>query len=214
MDMNDRIQQRMTELGYKSVDVVNRIGLSKGTVSQWLNGHTKPRGKNLLSLSDILRCTPEWLQFGVGQDISTEQRFSNIPVLNVELAAGPGMSVDLEQIQDRIPISSEWIFENHLSESSLAVVKISGDSMLPRLMNGDMLLIDTADKRPISGKVYAIATDDELRVKRLHKRTDGSWIISSDNKHDPAYQDEIVSYNNFERLRIIGRAVKVLMGDI
>lgn len=204
----------MNKLGYKAVDVVNRTGLSKGTISHWLNGHTKPRGKNLTVLAGALRCKPEWLQFGVGGNDAKNQSFNDIPILNVELAAGYGASIDLEKIQDRMPISTEWLFENNLSASSLAIVKISGDSMLTRLQDGDMLLVDVSDKKPVSGKVYAIATDDELRVKRLYRRTDGSWIISSDNKHDPAYQDEIISHNNFERLRIIGRAVKVLMGDI
>lgn len=86
--------------------------------------------------------------------------------------------------------------------------------MSPRLQDGDILLVNTADNKPSSGNVYAIAVDTELRVKRLVKRMDGSWIISSDNKANPAYVDETISNHNFEKLRIIGRAVKVLMGDI
>ncbi len=141
-------------------------------------------------------------------------KFTNIAFLDIELAAGSGFCADQERTQDLIPISKDWIFENNYSESSLKAVTVRGDSMSPRIQDGDILLINTADKKPRSGNVYAIAVDDELRVKRLVKRMDNSWIISSDNKADLSYVDEVISYNNFEQLRIIGRAVKVLMGDL
>ncbi len=217
MHIGENIKTLRVDRGWTQQNLADRVNVSRGRIGQIeKDPKAEIKGDTLMSLSRAFGCPPEVILgkaplFG-GDD--SYASFSHIPVLNVELAAGPGIAPDLEQVHDRIPISSEWIFENQLPESSLAVVKVSGDSMLPRLMDGDMLLIDTSDKRPTSGKVYAIATDEELRVKRLHKRTDGSWVISSDNKHDPAYQDEIISYNNFERLRIIGRAVKVLMGDI
>ncbi|WP_286237953.1 S24 family peptidase [Neptuniibacter halophilus] len=214
MEMYERIQQRMAELGLKSVDIVNRTQLSKGAISQWLNGHTKPRGKNLDLLAEVLRCTPEWLQFGVGDDDGYADRFVSIPVLDVELAAGSGMHIDCERVKEHLPISVDWLFQNNLFAGDLAIVKVVGDSMASTLSDGSLILVDTSDKRPVSGKVYAIATDEDLRVKRLLKRTDGSWVISSDNKMDPAYQDEIIPPYELNNLRIIGRAVKVLMGDI
>lgn len=54
----------MAELGIKSVDIVNRTGLTKGTVSQWVNGQGKPKAGNIVKLARVLRCTPEWLMFG------------------------------------------------------------------------------------------------------------------------------------------------------
>ena len=214
MEMHERIQQRLYELDLKSVDIVSRTGLSKGTISQWLNGHTKPRGKNLDLLADVLRCTPEWLQFGVGVETEAKNRFIDIPILEVELAAGAGVHLDTELIREHLPISEDWLFQNSLFASDLAIVKVVGDSMAGTLSDGSLILIDTSEKTPISGKVYAIATEEELRVKRLIKRTDGSWVISSDNKLDPAYQDEIIPPYELNNLRIMGRAVKILMGDI
>jgi phage repressor protein C with HTH and peptisase S24 domain len=214
--IGSRIQTRVDELGLNLSELARRLGVTPQSVQQWVNDRTSPRGKRLEALERELICSKEWLLFGSKDESplgGKNQTLINIPVLNVELAAGNGISIDTELVKDWVQIPQDFLW-NGINQNSLVVVSVCGDSMLPRLHDKDQLLIDTSDKKPISGKVYAIATDDELRVKRLHRRTDGSWIISSDNKHDPAYQDEIISHNNFERLRIIGRAVKVLMGDI
>lgn len=217
MELSERIRSKMTEHSLRAVDIVKKTGVSKGTVSQWLNGIAKPGGKNIIVLSKVLGCDPEWLMSGQGSPEGIDPQagnYINIPLLNVELSAGTGSYTDLENVADWVPISRDWILKNRYSETGLKAVTVSGDSMSPRLQDGDMLLVNTADNKPVSGNIYAIAVDNELRVKRLLKRMDGSWIISSDNKANPAYVDETISHHNFEQLRIIGRAVKVLMGDL
>jgi len=101
MDMSDRIKQRMNALGIKAVDIVNRTGLTKGTVSQWVNGQTKPRGANLAKLTGVLRCTPEWLMFG-----SRENKEST-----VEESAGA------YQVTKLIPLIS-WVSAGDFCEAS------------------------------------------------------------------------------------------------
>jgi len=142
------------------------------------------------------------------------QRFIEVPIFDVELAAGAGTAIDLEHVKDSVPISSDWIIEQNLNQHSLAAVFVAGDSMAPRLQDGDTILVDRSDRQLVSGKVYAIAVDGELRVKRMLKRFDGNWVISSDNKQDPTYQDEVVAHYNIDQLRVIGKVVKVIMGDV
>lgn len=217
IELSERIRLKMAEHGLKAVDLVRKAGVSKGAVSQWLNGVAEPSSKNAIALSKALRCDPTWLMSGKGDPSSNDfvaYDFIDIPLLDVELSAGAGTHSELENVMDWIPISSEWITKNNFSSDNLKAVAVRGDSMSPRLQDGDVLLINAAEIKPQSGYVYAIAVDDELRVKRLVKRMDGSWIISSDNKANPAYVDETISHHNFEQLRIIGRAVKVLMGDL
>lgn len=202
-------------------ELARRSGLNQPTVHRILKGESlDPKLSNLKALAKALdahywQLTEDYETSGVSEESKPEfEKFVNISFLDIELAAGSGFCGAQESTQDLIPISKDWIFENSYSEASLKAVTVRGDSMSPRIQDGDVLLINTADSKPNSGNVYAIAVDDELRVKRLVKRMDGSWIISSDNKTNPAYVDETISHHNFEKLRIIGRAVKVLMGDL
>ncbi|PPC77916.1 hypothetical protein C4K68_07675 [Pokkaliibacter plantistimulans] len=137
-----------------------------------------------------------------------------IPVLDVHLAAGFGTVVDREEVTQWTEIPHEFIASDGLSALSLAAVHISGDSMTPRLQNGDRVLIDTADKQIKDGKVYAIAVEDELRVKRLFKKIGGGILISSDNKADPAYRDELITPQDEHHLRVIGRVVRIISGAL
>lgn len=210
--MKDRFRQARENRGLTQEGLAKLANVTQTTVYKIESGETL-RPRKLDEFAGLLKVSPEWLQFG-SLDDQGPSKFANIPFLNIELAAGTGFCADHERTQDLIPISKEWIVENNFSEGALKAVKVRGDSMSPRIQDGDILLVNTADIKPKSGNVYAIATDDELRVKRLVKRMDNSWIISSDNKADLSYVDEVISHHNFEQLRIIGRAVKVLMGDV
>jgi transcriptional regulator with XRE-family HTH domain len=79
MEIRERIIAKMKELGMKQVDLVRSTGASKGTVSLWVKGDTVPSGENLVKLSQALRVTPEWLQFG---------KESRVPVNVVALHGG------------------------------------------------------------------------------------------------------------------------------
>lgn len=203
----------MDELGLSQRELAERAGLSTVAVHKLVSGKAESSRK-LVEIAEVLGCTPEWLQKGFMTPLAPDTGYAQIPVFDVALAAGSGTHIDMERVTDWVPISREWIQDQQFTKDRLVVVTVSGDSMTPRLHDGDMLLVNTAEKQPVSGNIYAIAVDNELRVKRLMKRMDGSWIISSDNKSNPAYQDETISHHNFEQLRIIGRAVKVLMGDL
>lgn len=213
VSLAERLKMRMSELNVSQRELADRTGVSQVAIHNLASGKTASSRK-LTEIAEALGCTAEWLQKGVMKPIAPDSTYAQVPVLDVELAAGAGTHIDMERVTDWVPISRDWIQDQQYSKDRLVVVTVSGDSMTPRLHDGDMLLVNTADQKPASGNVYAIAVDNELRVKRLMKRMDGSWVISSDNKSNPAYQDEVISHHNFEQLRIIGRAVKVLMGDL
>jgi len=216
MSIGDNIRTLRKEKGWTQEELARRVNVSRGRIAQIeKDPATDVKADTLLSLAKALGCLPEHLRYGWGTNQPTQSpQFVNVPVLDVELAAGTGTHIDLEQVHDWVPISQEWVFQNGLSEGSLAVVKVRGDSMMPTLNDGDTILIDTSDTQLVSEKIYAIAFDGELRVKRMIKQFGGTWKIRSDNIHNPAYTDETVSQVNIGQLRIIGRVVTLLMRNM
>lgn len=67
MEFKDRVVARMKELNLSSTDLSKMTGVSKGTVSFWINGTNGAKGKNLLALAKALECSAEWLSDGTGQ---------------------------------------------------------------------------------------------------------------------------------------------------
>lgn len=66
MEFKDRVLRRMRELDISSTDLSKLSGVSKATVSFWINGTNGAKGKNLLALAKALECSPQWLSDGTG----------------------------------------------------------------------------------------------------------------------------------------------------
>lgn len=219
-----RIRSRRKTLSLTQRELGERVGISSAAISQLEKGESKnPSSENLLLIAEALKCSPHWLQTGKGNEESNVSEVVNsftvmntvdIPFFDVELAAGIGTHIDMESVSNHVTLGTEVLLAHNINADQVVAAKVRGDSMSPRLLDGDTILIDTSDNRPVDGQVYAIAVDNELKVKRLIKRMDSSWIISSDNKLDPSYIDETISHHNFESLRIIGRVFMIMMGGI
>ncbi|MEH6814550.1 MAG: helix-turn-helix domain-containing protein [Motiliproteus sp.] len=226
-DIGSRLRTRRKELKLTQGELGRKIGVSAAAISQLEKGESKnPSSQNLLSLAKTLHCSPDWLQTGKDispkkpsenhPDQSSDHLFSelvNIPVYDAQLAAGSGTWADGDTIVDSMPFLRAWLTKNGLPCIGMVVAYATGESMHPTIKDGDTLLIDTNQKRPVADQVFGFANgDSELRVKRLSKRLDGMWVIRSDSS-DLAYRDEVMSPQDISGLHIIGRVVKVI-GDL
>lgn len=53
------LQYYMEEAGINQVDLANKIGVSKSTVSTWLSGRSYPRINIIQKIADVLSCTTD-----------------------------------------------------------------------------------------------------------------------------------------------------------
>jgi len=77
--------------------------------------------------------------------------------------------------------------------------------MEPTIYDGDVILLDSASDRVVDGQIYVLRYGDELKVKRLFRRYDGTLIIRSDN--DAKYPDETVPPTEDGRVAVLGKVV-------
>lgn len=104
------------------------------------------------------------------------------------------------------PYSADWFAEMGIEPEKAVRFRVSGDSMEPLLHAGDVVLVNTEETTVVDGAVYAVSYGEELRVKRLSRRLDGSLVLSSDNRH---YEPDRVSGRNIKKVRVIGRVREV-----
>lgn len=128
-------------------------------------------------------------------------------VYGAVLSAGNGSTHwEHEEIEGSHAFTRAWLQRKRLKIEMCRVLTIEGDSMLPELRDGFVVLIDLSDCHPIkSGKVYALSVDGEQRIKRLFRQVDGSLLIRSDNPDKAHFPDEVVQPEHLDRVRIIGR---------
>jgi repressor LexA len=84
------------------------------------------------------------------------------------------------------------------------VVRVQGDSMYPRFLDGDLVLVDTTQKKPRSGQVVVALYRGETAMKR-YRRIRGAPVLIPDNPdHQPM---EIGEPNDFVVLGVVMRLV-------
>lgn len=128
-----------------------------------------------------------------------------VPESRIEFSAGNGRTPVYELIEDVEPATYRlsWFQRERINPDRVRRFRVSGDSMEPMLFPRDTILVNEDETNIVDGKLYAIRYGDDLRVKYLSRRLDGTVVLRSVN---PAYKDEEVPPELAqEHISVIGR---------
>jgi phage repressor protein C with HTH and peptisase S24 domain len=203
-------------------EVSKAAGVSAVSVTLWEKGDTAPKGENLIAISKLLKCSPEWLLSGKGgikiesnaELIGPIEAWDNktpldddeveIPFLTeVQLAAGNGMLATRENFGPKLRFAKSALIRNGTDIASAVCVKVSGNSMEPIMPDGSTIGIDTAKTNIIDGKVYAITHGEMQRVKMLYRLPDGGVRLKSYNNEE--HPEEVYTKEQTEEIKVIGK---------
>lgn len=125
-----------------------------------------------------------------------------VPRLAVQASAGPGSEVDGEFQIGSYRFDAGWLRDLcRAKPEALSIIRVSGDSMAPTLIDGDDVLVDRS--AALRDGIYVLRRDDTLMVKRLAMApTSRTLTISSDNSAYPTWSDVTV-----DSVAVIGRVV-------
>lgn len=175
-------------------ELASLIGLSEAAISAASKRNSIPYELCAkLAVSNNLNL--DWLILGKGEmqpESSNAIQLDDsdavfVPLYDIYVSAGGGYEVYDEEIIDYIAFSHRWLIDEGLYLKDLACLKNSGESMLPTLVPGDIILVNHAKKT--GDGVFVIRMGNALRVKRLQHLVGGRLRISSDN---PIYETEII----------------------
>jgi phage repressor protein C with HTH and peptisase S24 domain len=136
--------------------------------------------------------------------------FVDIPVYDVSFSAGDGCFFEYAEVIDSYSISTATLERYNVKKANASVVKVKGESMEYTLNDGDSILLDNSITKPQNNKIFAFSFEGELKVKRFFHQLDRNWRISSDNEDKNRYQDEIIAFNNIDKLDIAGKVLTIL----
>lgn len=136
-----------------------------------------------------------------------DEGFIQIPMVKLRLQAGvTGFQTEPERRDGgTLGMRKGWIERTGYNPTSLIAIQVKGASMEPTLHEDDIVVINTADKKPVDGVVFALNYEGEAVVKRM-TRDAGMWWLSSDNPDQTKYHRK--SCRGDECL-IIGRVVRM-----
>lgn len=208
-------------------------GVPQPTIHRILTGESSdPRTKTLqplaerfgVSVSDLRDrdLTIPTLAIGLGKDLVEavafrEERRAVVPrtdvielsVYDVQASMGAGaVAPAYEDVIEKIRVSASWLRSqvSFSSPTTLGIITGYGDSMEGTFNDGDPLLVDRGVNEVKIDAVYVLELNDELYIKRLQRRPDGSILMISDNKK---YDPYVIKNGELDRFRILGRVLLV-----
>lgn len=132
MTLHNRIKQAIEESPYKAAEVARKLGVSRASVSLWMNGGTKKvDADNLIALCDLLGINIKWLQNGKGEKFSTAGTVGmtvDEPLANYSIDE---LGNDKIMLTAPVPLIS-WVQAGQFCESHDLLAAGDAEEWLPR----------------------------------------------------------------------------------
>lgn len=206
IDRAERISNAIKSKGLSYAELEKLTGVSKSALQRYASGETKKIPVDAIeSIAAATGVTARYLM-GWDDESNISAVFSeNIHMVPVFESVSAGFGADA---QNRVVEFLPLFIESDTEAASTICVRVCGDSMHPKIEDGDIVQVlkqDTAD----TGDIVVILDGDEAYVKRfIHSRT--GVILESLN---PAYPPMKYTKAESNELRIVG-IVKRIIRDV
>lgn len=212
-----RFRERLAEQGLSQSALARKIGVSQATIARLALGNAFG-STHIHRIARELGTTAAWLT-GETDDPSegalpvptaddVADQVGGVRIKEIDLDYGMGASwidgVPVTEVERVFP--ADWLVQfTRASPQHLFFAHGAGDSMMPTIMDRDIVLIDTTQQTlNMADRIWAVAFGGAGMIKRLRPQPDGGVKLMSDN---PSVRDD-VAYDG--ELSIIGRVVGVL----
>ena len=196
MQFKDRLSRILS--GKKSLEkisqaeIARRIGVSPVSISDWKNGKSEPSIDMIHRLAEVLSVSVSEL---VGEDTKIEYvDLSKWRVLKVIGKVPAGVALEaIEEYEGEILVPPEEV-----KPGSFAL-KVQGDSMFPRVLDGDVVVVAPMQE-PRNGQVVVtrVNCDGEVTLKEFQRDGD-TILLVPENK---AYKTKVFRLGS--DLKIVG----------
>ena len=179
-------------------ELSRRVGIAKSAISRYFNGTRELPLNKIGDFASVLHTTPDYL-LGIDYEPPKPQGLQ-IPVLGT-VAAGIPISA-VEDILDYEEVPQSWE-----SQGEFFALRIKGDSMQPKMDDGDVVIVRQQSDANSGDTVIALVNGDDATCKKLQKTENGIMLVSTNPNYLPMFftNEEIVT----KPVVILGKVVEL-----
>ena len=176
-------------------ELAKKIDTSRSNIANYENGKNMPSVDILEKLSKLFDCTTDYL-LGKSDNRNSDVPISKIPVLGTVKAGYDWLAeeniVDYITLKENIPNVNEYY-----------ALRITGDSMLPLLAEGDLVIVHDQDDVESGQTAVILINGEEATVKKVVKTNDGIELHAM----NPYYPVKKFTFEDMQKIpvKIIGR---------
>lgn len=205
MTFSELLRKCRKQKGMSQAELAAQLGVTQQAVGKWESGKSSPDPENVAKIAAILNTTADYL-LGLYQPSSAastaEERFfgsyaeSLIPVIGTVKAGYGALAFEEDYGHEyaRVKDPSNYFY-----------LVVRGDSMEPRIQNGDLALVhrqDTLENGDLGVLIYG--DDGEGTLKRYIHR--GNCVVLQ--PFNPAYSEMVIKGEDLNNLHVAGRVVE------
>lgn len=165
-----------------------------------------PRGVGPGLRVKLTAAYPDWLGSGVEPiDLDNNPEYPSIRRVRIKAQAGvTGYAVEYAGDDDGPPIvfRQDWFEMNGYRPDKMLALRVTGESMIPKLRQGDLIVVNTKQTTPKDGVVFVVNYEGEIVVKRL-LRDAGKWWLTSDSEDQRRFPRKVCD----DSTQIVGEVV-------
>lgn len=193
-----RLKKAFETSGFSQAELCEKAGITKGALSSYLSGRYAPKQKTLEALAKALGVSVFYLM-GL-EDENSSEKGVKVPVLG-EVPAG----IPLEAIEDIIDY--EEIPQEMAKTGEFFALRIKGESMSPRILDGDVVIVRKQDDAETGDIVIVLVNGSSATCKRLVKNNEGISLISFNPAYTPMFYTKEDVF--ILPIRILGKVVEL-----
>ncbi|MBO9790458.1 MULTISPECIES: S24 family peptidase [Xanthomonas] len=183
--------------------------VSNVTANDWLNGKFRPEIDTARRIAADHGVSFDQLYFGSGNQPDVDEDYADVTGWSQAVGLGAGAEAQEYAETHSLKFKKTSLRRRGLLGRALAVYYGKGDSMEPTIQDGDAILFDTSDTRPVDGSLYVIQVDGmanpEYYVKRALVLEAGVHFQSDNPAGDHQWRKPKPMNSAKEPITIIGR---------
>lgn len=200
-DIGKRIKEKRESLGMTQEELASKLGYrNKSSIAKIETGTNDIVQSKVVEFANILDTTVAYLMGWESIPKNNKRKGVAINVLG-RVAAG----IPIEAIEEII--DTEEITEELARTGNFFGLQIHGDSMIPNICDGDIVIVRQQEDAETGDIVIATVNGTDATCKRLRKYKEGIELIANNPSYDPMdfSTQEIVE----KPVRIIGKVVEL-----
>lgn len=195
--MANNIRFYLSQNDISQTEICQTLGFSMSTFSDWVHARTYPRIDKIELMANY---------FGIEKsDLVEERTKSQRAGISINVLGRVAAGIPINAITEII--DTEEISEDLAKTGDFFALKIKGDSMEPRIVDGDVVIVKQQEDAENGDTVIALVNGDDAVCKRLRKYRDGLELISNNPAYAPMFFDKETIET--KPVRIIGKVVEL-----
>ncbi len=210
-EFGKRVAKARKALGISQEELAKKVGISRSAVG-FCEAGGLPSGNIIMKLADILGVSIDYLLKGENKTEKNDNRIIGngfeiymIPVCRPMLDPQGNFEPILQNgVPLKYPIDVRVIKSLGSKIEQIIIILSDGDDMAPVIRPGDLVLINLAEKKIISGAIYLLKICDILAFRRLEPLPDRKCRVMAENEKYKGYIENTASID------IIGRVTYII----